>query len=389
MKTLPILPTAVQAVMATLAQAGGEAYLVESTLLNLLNGDIPARWQLVTTVPTATVQALFDDAVPQPNGELKVIRGQLPIYIRRCRTEADAGANHPFAGSDGVPTIFWELGCQDFTVFAMAYNGRLLLDPFGGANDRNSRLLRCVGSAEARFDEAPARLLKLLRCAATMGYAGDAATVAMAGARIKQVNQLELQTVRREVDAILQSDVPDTLRFLINQGGMASYFLYNASPLDAISDVPKEGIYRWWALLVLCATIPGPTARKLRFDANDIFTIQELSRLYCLGPATSRLHLKQQIKNTTIDYAPAAAAFEAIDKAFAGELLLFAAVHVNDEPYRLKDLAITDDMPRHEGIRGRAALRILDQLLDLVIKTPTLNRTDQLLKIANKLARLN
>ena len=70
-----------------------------------------------------------------------------------------------------VRSLTEDLARRDFTINAMAYNDRRgLSDPFGGRDDLEKGLLRCVGEPEARFSEDALRILRALRIAAVYGF---------------------------------------------------------------------------------------------------------------------------------------------------------------------------------------------------------------------------
>lgn len=81
-----------------------------------------------------------------------------------CRKEGDySDQRRPDSVAPG--TIYDDLNRRDFSCNALARNVATgeLLDPHGGAADAVNRLLRAVGSAEARINEDPLRGLRALR----------------------------------------------------------------------------------------------------------------------------------------------------------------------------------------------------------------------------------
>ncbi len=73
-------------------------------------------------------------------------------------------------------TILDDLARRDFTVNAMARDMQTgeMLDPHGGKQDLEARVLRCVGKAEDRFQEDALRILRAIRFWITKGLAPDA-----------------------------------------------------------------------------------------------------------------------------------------------------------------------------------------------------------------------
>ena len=60
---------------------------------------------------------------------------------------------------------------RDFTINAMAYNETDgLVDIFGGLEDLEEGMIRCVGTAKERFKEDALRILRGVRFAAQLGF---------------------------------------------------------------------------------------------------------------------------------------------------------------------------------------------------------------------------
>lgn len=73
-----------------------------------------------------------------------------------------------------VGSLYDDLARRDFTVNAMALSaGGVLIDPFGGSNDLDNRLLRAVGSPVERLTEDALRAVRAIRFAVTKGFALD------------------------------------------------------------------------------------------------------------------------------------------------------------------------------------------------------------------------
>jgi tRNA nucleotidyltransferase (CCA-adding enzyme) len=74
-----------------------------------------------------------------------------------------------------VGTIYDDLARRDFTINAMAVDVDTgeFLDPFGGREDLENKILRCVGSAAERFEEDSLRIIRAIRFAITKGFEPD------------------------------------------------------------------------------------------------------------------------------------------------------------------------------------------------------------------------
>lgn len=64
-----------------------------------------------------------------------------------------------------------DLKRRDFTINAMAYNDAVgLVDVFGGRQDLQDKIVRCVGNPQERFTEDALRILRAVRFSAQLGF---------------------------------------------------------------------------------------------------------------------------------------------------------------------------------------------------------------------------
>ena len=64
-----------------------------------------------------------------------------------------------------------DLKRRDFTVNAMAYNEKDgLVDLFGGRQDLEQKIIRCVGEANERFEEDALRIMRAVRFSASLAF---------------------------------------------------------------------------------------------------------------------------------------------------------------------------------------------------------------------------
>jgi poly(A) polymerase len=83
-----------------------------------------------------------------------------------------------------------DLARRDFTVNAMAWDVRqnILLDPYGGQADLESRIIRAVGEPKERFNEDYSRMLRGLRQATQFGFDFDPDTWTAIQSEIAHLN---------------------------------------------------------------------------------------------------------------------------------------------------------------------------------------------------------
>lgn len=386
----PQLPDAIGQVLNTIKQAGGQGYVVGGALRDALMGNTPGDWDVAATLPQQELQRLFPAAVNIGGqyGTLRVMLEGLHCDITPCRSEADYQDHRHPARVVFNPNILVDLTRRDFTVNAMAYDGQMLLDPFGGQVDLQSRVLRCVGDAAQRFEEDHLRILRLFRFSATLGFTAEWNTFTAARDMAAQLGHLHHERVLDEMQLILLSDGPQVLGPLISCGGLRAFGFAFSPSLAPMAGVPRNTLCRWWALMLLCESDVAQVADAFCFSRLLRARLQECSRLYRLGPARTRVQMKQKLRRCQLDYALLADTFAAVSPRFCDEAQLYRELQDSCEPYRLQDLAVDGDMLYYEDIRGKRCGRVLDELLSAVIENPQLNDTAVLLGMARGLQQI-
>ncbi len=182
-RTVPamVLPKDTALCIRTLEDAGFEAYAVGGCVRDFLMGNTPQDYDICTSATPEEICDVFQNRTLIHNGEKHgtvgvVIRKQV-YEITTFRTEGGYSDNRHPDWVKFVTDIQADLARRDFTINAMAYSPRTgYIDPFGGQDDLEKGILRCVGEPEARFTEDSLRILRGIRFAARLGFQVDPAT---------------------------------------------------------------------------------------------------------------------------------------------------------------------------------------------------------------------
>ena len=167
------LPLQVSRALALLNSAGHEAYLVGGAVRDYAMGKTPHDWDITTAAlpeQTAAVFAhyrLIETGIQ--HGTVTVLLDGEPLEITTYRVD---GAYTDHRRPDSVrftPSLKQDLARRDFTINAMAYHPAVgVVDPFGGLQDLQNGLVRCVGEPARRFGEDGLRLVRALRFASVL-----------------------------------------------------------------------------------------------------------------------------------------------------------------------------------------------------------------------------
>lgn len=105
------------------------------------------------------------------HGTITAIIDKEPFEITTYRTESEYKDNRHPESVEFVTDLRQDLSRRDFTINAMAYNEASdIVDLFGGRQDIESRLIRCVGDADTRFKEDALRIMRAIRFSSVLCF---------------------------------------------------------------------------------------------------------------------------------------------------------------------------------------------------------------------------
>ena len=164
------LPEHVLTCMQALTNAGHRVYAVGGCVRDSLLGIPPHDYDLCTDATTEQMRNIFGDyrlvTSGEKHGTVGVVMDHQVIEITTFRTEGGYTDNRHPGWVQFVSHIQEDLARRDFTVNAMAYHPEEgYVDPFGGQQDLQNRILRAVGDPFTRFTEDALRILRGVRFA--------------------------------------------------------------------------------------------------------------------------------------------------------------------------------------------------------------------------------
>lgn len=169
------IPVGAQKILWTLTDAGYEAYLVGGCVRDLLRGVEPHDWDICTSTRPEETEACFTGQriieTGLKHGTVTVLEEGEPYEITTYRTEGPYSDSRRPDYVEFVSSPEADLARRDFTMnaIAMGLDGSLR-DPFGGADDIQAGVIRCVGEPTRRFQEDGLRIIRALRFGAVFGY---------------------------------------------------------------------------------------------------------------------------------------------------------------------------------------------------------------------------
>lgn len=208
------LPPKVNRIISELMQHGYEAYAVGGCVRDSILGRTAEDWDITTSASPYEVKALFRRTVDTgiKHGTVTVMLDKDGFEVTTYRIDGEyEDGRHP-KDVQFTKSLSEDLRRRDFTMNAMAYNDMAgLVDLFGGIEDMNRKVIRCVGNPGERFDEDALRILRAFRFSAQLDFSIEEQTRKAAGERAENLRKISAERIRTELNKLLLSKHPDRL----------------------------------------------------------------------------------------------------------------------------------------------------------------------------------
>lgn len=215
------IPAGAMEVLKTLNGAGYEAYVVGGCVRDSILGREPQDWDVTTSARPEEVKALFRRTIDTgiQHGTVTVMVGKEGYEVTTYRIDGKYEDNRHPSEVIFTPSLEEDLKRRDFTINAMAYNdGEGLVDLFGGMEDVEKKMIRCVGDPKARFGEDALRMMRAVRFSAQLGYEIEEETKQAIRDLAPNLKYVSAERIHAELVKLLTSDHPDYLRTAYETG---------------------------------------------------------------------------------------------------------------------------------------------------------------------------
>ena len=433
------LPEKVKFIIDTITAAGYEAFAVGGCIRDSILGRNPADWDITTSAKPEQVKALFPKTFDTgiQHGTITVLLEKEGFEVTTYRIDGEyEDSRHP---KEVVFTsnLVEDLKRRDFTINAMAYNETVgLVDEFGGLEDIDIGVIKCVGVAKERFSEDALRIMRAIRFSAQLGYEIEENTKQAIIELAHTLRNISAERVQVELVKLLCSPHPDYLKMMYDTGvtrvvlpefdrcmetpQVHPHHMYDVGThtLVALTHIPADKVLRLAILFhdmgkpetlqvdgqgithfhghqVVSSEMAKVILRRLRFD-ND--TISKVTRLvefhdYGNGVKPTKTIVRRAVHRIGEDIFPMLAAVRRADVLAQSEYMrkekldliedwqhLYGEIVADKECVSLKTLAVTGSDLIAEGMKpGKEIGEVLQALLQYVLDNPDKNQKDILI----------
>lgn len=434
------LPENVVYIIDTLKFYGYEAYAVGGCVRDSILARVPGDWDITTSATPEQIKRHFKRTVDTgiEHGTVTVLLGDDSYEVTTYRIDGTYEDNRHPKEVTFTACLEEDLKRRDFTINAMAYNHESgLIDLYGGMQDLQRKVIRCVGDPKERFGEDALRMMRAVRFAAQLGFVIDPATSDAIRELASDLKKISAERIQVEMVKLLTSNYP-TLWQLLYELGITKVIMpefdlcmitsqktphhcYNVGEhiLYSVNYIPADKVLRLTMLLhdigkPQCRTtdengrdhfyghgpvgekMAGIILRRLKFDNDTIDKVKKLIRyhdtrpepvkkqvrklLNLIGPELFPLYLTVRRADTMAQSTyKREEKLQRIDELEA----IYKEILENGDCFQLKDLAVNGKDLIGIGIeQGKEIGEILKVLLGLVIEEPERNNPVYLLQYA-------
>lgn len=205
------VPAPVNYIIQKLEKCGHEAYMVGGCVRDSVLGRKPHDYDICTSATPDEILKAFPDEEIIPtglqHGTVTILINKEPFEVTTYRIDGDYSDNRRPDNVTFTKNLVEDLRRRDFTINAMAYNPKTgLIDPFNGMEDIKYKKIRCVGSAEDRFNEDALRILRAIRFEAQLGFAGLPETMFEIERQYDRLKNISIERINSEFCKIVASE---------------------------------------------------------------------------------------------------------------------------------------------------------------------------------------
>ena len=394
------IPQAVEKIINTLETAGFEAYAVGGCVRDTLLGREPEDWDITTSARPEQVKKLFRRTVDTgiQHGTVTVLEDHRGYEVTTYRIDGEyEDGRHP-KNVEFTASLTEDLKRRDFTINAMAYSKKTgIVDEFGGMQDLEKGIIRCVGEAMDRFTEDALRILRAIRFSAQLGFSIEEQTLEAVRQIAPNLVHVSKERIQVELTKLLKSPHPERMSLVFDTGiapYVSAHFADAGRPEDGTAGGRRlsagfspEKYVRWAAFLrTMDEKGAVQVLKELKLDNDTISRVRLLVENWKEELAADRYQVRKAMSRMSGEMFDCLLEFRreaGTDSPEKTAVLQAIAEEIRraGDCVSLKDLAVTGNDLIAAGMKpGREIGLRLEEMLEDVLRHPEHNTKEYLLR---------
>lgn len=223
-------------------QANYQLFLIGGAVRDLLLKKEVKDWDFTTNATPEDILKLLPDGFYNNKFGTVGLNSNLGILeITTMRKEGQYKDRRRPEEISWTDKIEEDLGRRDFTINAIALKldvKREIIDPFGGEEDLENKIIRSVGDPNKRFNEDALRLIRAIRLAAQLEFGIERYTLEAIKKNAKLISEISYERIKDELFKLLSVDKPYEGILLLRETGILQIIL---PELEQCFGIVQEG----------------------------------------------------------------------------------------------------------------------------------------------------
>ncbi len=232
------LPQSVKAFFDVFHKAGYEIYAVGGSVRDILITRPTHGWDFTTNATPEEILRLFPDSFY--DNQFGTVGIKLPEDIYEVTTYRSEKGYTDHRHPDKIrwgKTLQEDLSRRDFTINAIACDGKKFIDPYHGQEDLKNKLIRAVGDPDARIKEDALRQMRAVRIASELGFMIEPGTLTAIKKNAHLIDEISAERIRDELLRILASPFAADGILLLKQTALLKIII---PELDSAFDIGQK-----------------------------------------------------------------------------------------------------------------------------------------------------
>ena len=229
-------------------ESGGEAYLVGGCVRDMVLNQKPHDEDITTSLTPDQVISLFEskgyEVIPTglQHGTVTVMMDGEGYEITTFRKDGDySDGRHPDSVEFST-NVEDDCSRRDFTFNAMYYDGKQIIDTYGGQKDIEDKVIRTVGDPDERFNEDALRMMRAVRFSSKLGFAIAPEVTASISKNKDLIHNVSAERIQAEMTKMLQGPNKRYALQTMQQTGLMKEVM---PELDALKSVKQKSKYHY------------------------------------------------------------------------------------------------------------------------------------------------
>ncbi len=222
-----LIPPEVMTVLYQLHSNGYQGYLVGGCVRDMLLGREPVDFDICTSARPDQVKELFERVFDSGirYGTVTVLLGEKPFEVTTFRKGFDSWDGRRQNVYEFGSDVREDVKLRDFSINGLLWDGKNVLDYVNGLEDLERRLIRAVGSPQARFREDAIRMMRAVRLSCQLEFDITGETLAAIPENAGLLKNASIERIRDELVKILSCRNPSRGIRSLRETGLLCHFL--------------------------------------------------------------------------------------------------------------------------------------------------------------------